>query len=132
MIKAGLLLSLFGGNAGHSKLRDNIHTLMVGDPGLGKSQMLKACSKIAAKGITLELKSHCHLSTFKLRYSITIIFKGVYVCGNTSTSSGLTITLTKDKKSNNYGLEPGALVLADRGCCCIDEFDKMSKQYAVI
>ena len=106
MIKAGLLLSLFGGNAGHSKLRDNIHTLMVGDPGLGKSQMLKACSKIAAKG--------------------------VYVCGNTSTSSGLTITLTKDKKSNNYGLEPGALVLADRGCCCIDEFDKMSKQYAAL
>ena len=106
MIKAGLLLSLFGGNAGHSKLRDNIHTLMVGDPGLGKSQMLKACAKIAAKG--------------------------VYVCGNTSTSSGLTITLTKDKKSNNYGLEPGALVLADRGCCCIDEFDKMSKQYAAL
>ncbi|XP_076247127.1 DNA helicase MCM8-like isoform X2 [Calliopsis andreniformis] len=105
MIKAGLLLSLFGGNPEHSK-RDSIHTLLVGDPGLGKSQMLQACSKVA--------------------------MKGVYVCGNTSTSSGLTITLTKGSKTSNFTLEPGALVLADKGCCCIDEFDKMSKQYAAL
>ncbi|KZC10605.1 DNA replication licensing factor MCM8, partial [Dufourea novaeangliae] len=106
MIKAGLILSLFGGNAEHLELRDNIHILVVGDPGLGKSQMLQACSRIAAKG--------------------------VYVCGNSSTSSGLTITLTKENKTNNFALEPGALVLADRGCCCIDEFDKMSKQHSAL
>ncbi|XP_054016856.1 DNA helicase MCM8-like [Hylaeus anthracinus] len=106
MIKAGLMLSLFGGNAEHLELRDNIHTLVVGDPGLGKSQMLQACARIATKG--------------------------VYVCGNSSTSSGLTITLTKETKTNNFALEPGALVLADRGCCCIDEFDKMSKQHAAL
>lgn len=51
MIKAGLILSLFGGNAEHLELRENIHTLIVGDPGLGKSQMLQACSRIAARGI---------------------------------------------------------------------------------
>nr|XP_033325816.1 DNA helicase MCM8-like [Megalopta genalis] len=106
MIKAGLTLSLFGGNTEHAELRDNIHILVVGDPGLGKSQMLQACSRIATKG--------------------------VYVCGNSSTSSGLTITLTKENKSNNFALEPGALVLADRGCCCIDEFDKMSKQHSAL
>ncbi|XP_076281177.1 DNA helicase MCM8-like isoform X2 [Lasioglossum baleicum] len=106
MIKAGLILSLFGGNTEHSEIRDNIHILVVGDPGLGKSQMLQACSRVATKG--------------------------VYVCGNSSTSSGLTITLTRENKSNNFALEPGALVLADRGCCCIDEFDKMSKQHSAL
>lgn len=50
MIKAGLLLSLFGGNAKHKGLRDHIHVLIVGDPGLGKSQMLQACSRVSAKG----------------------------------------------------------------------------------
>ncbi|XP_034189559.2 DNA helicase MCM8 [Osmia lignaria lignaria] len=106
MVKAGLILSLFSGNAEHLELRENIHVLMVGDPGLGKSQMLQACSRVAAKG--------------------------VYVCGNSSTSSGLTITLIKENKSNNFSLEPGALVLADRGCCCVDEFDKISKQHAAL
>lgn len=51
MVKAGLILSLFSGNAEHLELRENIHVLMVGDPGLGKSQMLQACSRVAAKGI---------------------------------------------------------------------------------
>ncbi|KAK1131923.1 hypothetical protein K0M31_016068 [Melipona bicolor] len=106
IIKAGLILSLFGGTVECSESRENIHILIVGDPGLGKSQMLQACARIAAKG--------------------------VYVCGNSSTSSGLTITLAKENKSNNFSLEPGALVLTDRGCCCIDEFDKMYKQHAVL
>ncbi|XP_017891627.1 DNA helicase MCM8 [Ceratina calcarata] len=106
LVKAGLLLSLFGGNMERSEIRDNIHVLVIGDPGLGKSQMLQACTRVSAKA--------------------------VYVCGNSSTSSGLTITVAKEKQSNNFALEPGALVLTDRGCCCIDEFDKMSKQHAVL
>ncbi|KAG7197523.1 hypothetical protein KM043_017636 [Ampulex compressa] len=103
IVKAGLLLSLFGGNPKHTDLRDDIHVLLVGDPGLGKSQMLQACTRVAVKG--------------------------VYVCGNTSTSSGLTVTFTKGNGRNDYALEPGALVLADKGCCCIDEFDKMLSQH---
>ncbi|XP_008555490.1 DNA helicase MCM8 [Microplitis demolitor] len=105
MIKAGLLLSLFGGSSKDSS-RDDIHVLMVGDPGLGKSQMLQACARIASKG--------------------------VYVCGNSSTSSGLTVTLTKEGGTNDFALEPGALVLADRGCCLIDEFDKMPTQHQAL
>ncbi|KYM79352.1 DNA replication licensing factor MCM8 [Atta colombica] len=106
IVKAGLILSLFGGNAKCTQLRDDIHILLVGDPGLGKSQMLQACARISTKG--------------------------VYICGNSSTSSGLTVTLTKETGSNDFALEPGALVLADQGCCCIDEFDKMCSQHQAL
>ncbi|KAL6254885.1 hypothetical protein P5V15_014227 [Pogonomyrmex californicus] len=106
IVKAGLILSLFGGNIKHTQLRDDIHILLVGDPGLGKSQMLQACARVSAKG--------------------------VYICGNSSTSSGLTVTLTKETGSNDFALEPGALILADQGCCCIDEFDKMCSQHQLM
>ncbi|XP_014220052.1 DNA helicase MCM8-like [Copidosoma floridanum] len=106
MIKMALLLSLFGGSPKHANLRENIHILIVGDPGLGKSQMLQACSRVAPKG--------------------------VYVSGNASTSSGLTATLVREAGQNDFALEPGALVLADRGCCCIDEFDKMPTQHQAL
>ncbi|KAG8226903.1 hypothetical protein J437_LFUL007817 [Ladona fulva] len=116
MVKAGLLLGLLGGSAtpmnnmapsamtASLDTRSDPHILVVGDPGLGKSQMLQACASVAPRG--------------------------VYVCGNTSTASGLTVTLTRESGSD-YALEAGALVLADQGCCCIDEFDKMSSQHQV-
>nr|CAD7462132.1 unnamed protein product [Timema tahoe] len=105
MVKAGLLLALFGGSIREDGGRADPHVLVVGDPGLGKSQMLQACSSVAPRG--------------------------VYVCGNTSTASGLTVTLTREG-GGNYSLEAGALVLADQGCCCIDEFDKMSNQHSAL
>ncbi|KAK4874713.1 hypothetical protein RN001_014073 [Aquatica leii] len=107
IVKAGLLLTLFGGThcEDESTIRSISHVLMVGDPGLGKSQMLLACANVAPKG--------------------------VYVCGNTSTSSGLTVTMTKES-NGDYSLEAGALLLADQGCCCIDEFDKMTQHSSLL
>ena len=60
---------------------------------MGKSQMLSSAVKTAPRG--------------------------VYVCGNTATTSGLTVTLVKDGETGETGLEAGALVLGDRGICCV-------------
>jgi DNA helicase MCM8 len=57
--------------------------------------------------------------------------QGVYVCGTSSTQSGLTVTLHKDK-DGEFMLDAGALVMAHQGCCCIDEFDKMASQQQVL
>uniref|UniRef100_A0A8C6AV58 DNA helicase MCM8 n=2 Tax=Monodon monoceros TaxID=40151 RepID=A0A8C6AV58_MONMO len=58
--------------------------------------------------------------------------RGVYVCGNTTTTSGLTVTLSKDSSSGDFALEAGALVLGDQGICGIDEFDKMGNQHQAL
>eukprot|EP00057_Strongylocentrotus_purpuratus_P007225 XP_011661699.1 PREDICTED: DNA helicase MCM8 [Strongylocentrotus purpuratus] len=112
LVKAGLILGLLEGTHKYTNDKNRIpvrgdpHILVVGDPGLGKSQMLQAASNVAPRG--------------------------VYVCGNTTTTSGLTVTLTKDGSSGDYSLEAGALVLGDQGCCCIDEFDKMGSQHQAL
>eukprot|EP00026_Physarum_polycephalum_P003849 Phypoly_transcript_03865.p1 GENE.Phypoly_transcript_03865~~Phypoly_transcript_03865.p1 ORF type:complete len:758 (+),score=108.96 Phypoly_transcript_03865:32-2275(+) len=112
VVKAGLTLALFGGTQKHAgernklPIRNESHVLVVGDPGLGKSQMLMAINNISPRG--------------------------VYVCGSHSTTTGLTVKLMKETGSGDYSLEAGALVLGDRGCCCIDEFDKMPAEHQAL
>ncbi|KAJ9065482.1 DNA replication licensing factor mcm8, variant 2 [Entomophthora muscae] len=112
-VKLGMLLALFGGRKRHHlrqeavSIRGDPHVLVVGDPGLGKSQMLMAAVNLAPRG--------------------------VYVCASSGiSSSGLTVTLVKEAGSNDFALEAGALVLGDQGCCCIDEFDKMQTEHAAL
>nr|XP_056712015.1 DNA helicase MCM8 [Euleptes europaea] len=112
IVKAGLVLALFGGcqkyvdDKNRIPVRGDPHILVVGDPGLGKSQMLQAVCNIAPRG--------------------------VYVCGNATTTSGLTVTLSRDGASGDFALEAGALVLGDQGICGIDEFDKMGNQHQAL
>ncbi|KAK7337029.1 hypothetical protein VNO77_17587 [Canavalia gladiata] len=112
LVKAGITLALFGGVRKHSMdqnkvaVRGDIHVLIVGDPGLGKSQLLQAAATVSPRGI--------------------------YVCGNATTKAGLTVAVVKDPMTSDYAFEAGAMVLADSGLCCIDEFDKMSSEHQAL
>jgi replicative DNA helicase Mcm len=105
-VKEALVLQIFGGvrkkKDDGSINRGDIHVLLIGDPGSGKSQMLKRISIVAPKSR--------------------------YVSGKSASAAGLTATVVKDEFLRGYALEAGALVLTNKGICCIDELDKMSKE----
>ena len=86
-----------------ARIRGDIHILLVGDPGIAKSQLLRYMTKISPRGI--------------------------YTSGKSSTSAGLTATAVKDELGDGrWTIEAGALVLADKGIAAIDEMDKMDNE----
>lgn len=103
-IKRAIALALFGGQAKEvgekHRIRGDINVLLLGDPGTAKSQFLKYVEKT----------SH----------------RAVYTTGKGASAVGLTAAVHKDPVTREWTLEGGALVLADRGVCLIDEFDKMN------
>ena len=106
-MKEALALQLFSGVSkclpDGTRIRGDIHILLVGDPGIAKSQLLRYISKLSPRGI--------------------------YTSGKSSTSAGLTATAVKDELGDGrWSIEAGALVLADKGIACIDEMDKMRSE----
>ncbi|MEM0302292.1 MAG: minichromosome maintenance protein MCM [Archaeoglobaceae archaeon] len=105
-IKLAIALQLFGGIPKKlpdgTEIRGDVHILLVGDPGVAKSQLLKYVHRIAPRS--------------------------VYTTGKGTTSAGLTATAVRDEVDGRWTLEAGALVLADKGIALVDEIDKMRKE----
>lgn len=105
-VKEALLLQLFAGvqktNDDGVSRRGDIHILLIGDPGAGKSQLVKRMSIVAPKSR--------------------------FVSGKGASGAGLTASVVKDEFLKGWALEAGTLVLANKGMACIDEMDKMSDE----
>ena len=105
-IKEAVLMQLFGGvkkvKSDGGSTRGDLHILLVGDPGVAKSVLLKYISTVAPKGR--------------------------YVSGKATTGAGLTAAVVKDEFLKGWSLEAGAMVLSNKGSVCIDEIEKMSEQ----
>lgn len=104
-LKESILYLLFGGISKHLPdgvtIRGDINILLVGDPGTAKSQLLQYVTRVAPRGL--------------------------YTSGRGSTAAGLTAAVVREK-AGGMSLEAGALVLADKGVCSIDEIDKMKPE----
>ncbi len=105
-IKEAIALQIFGGvkktREDGVKSRGDIHMLLIGEPGTGKSQMLKFTGELAPKGR--------------------------YVVGKSSTGAGLTASVIRNESTGEFELEAGAVVLAHKGMAVIDEIDKMGEE----
>ncbi len=106
-IKEAMVLQLFAGIPkelpDETRVRGDIHVLLVGDPGVAKSQLLN--------------------------YQVKLAPRGLYTGGKSSTSAGLTAAAVRDEfGEGRWTLEAGALVLADKGIAAVDEIDKMKKE----
>ncbi|RLN86630.1 hypothetical protein BBJ28_00020514 [Nothophytophthora sp. Chile5] len=104
-VKTALALALFGGKPKfikNSRVRGDLNVLLVGDPGTAKSQFLKFAKQTAPRA--------------------------VYSTGKGASAVGLTAGVSRDPFTKEWVLQGGALVLADKGVCLIDEFDKMNEQ----
>ncbi|MCX8184340.1 MAG: minichromosome maintenance protein MCM [Sulfolobales archaeon] len=105
-LKEAIAILLFGGVPKHladgTRIRGEVHILLIGDPGTAKSQLLQYASRIAPRGL--------------------------YTTGKGSSAAGLTAAVVRDRQTGEFSLEAGAMVLADGGIVAIDEIDKMREE----
>jgi replicative DNA helicase Mcm len=105
-VKTALAFQLFGGvkktRSDGTKMRGDVHVLLVGDPGVAKSVMLGFIAGVAPKAR--------------------------YISGKSASAAGLTAAVVRDELLRGWSLEAGAIVLANKGIVCIDEFDKMDEE----